>query len=612
MRHQVRDGLRLVLASLLVQPTGSFSNLFYNYRHASPRARIPICNTFSADFATACEAQLEVLSETLTQLSRAAVFARRENPADGALEFYTVAVWPVAQGVFTVGENEPAARAKPSLPGLTDASLLLPSYPFLPTEDSPSTPMEDGGLSVPLRYKSDVHGVLAIWRGGSPTSSSWSQQDKRKAERVARTLAVAAALDRASSSSEDENDAEEDKKAAKIAKPVVERAVQEAFADQGLDVNAESRALLLREVQAMLAASVHQLNSPLSAVRTLSKLLLRRLDDTTNRELARDILIQAERLSELVEPIDRLAISLPAAAEAIPEVGRSDSGGGIGARDVTLDESMEVVDAMEATLAASVLWPSPPPAPLVPPAPPPSPPRPLLASGAAAAATGVSDPTFTPPSSSPSSAASAGGEEDGEDDIAVEVAQITFVGDVLRPLGTLAMHLAPERGVKDVYVSLEAELPGVRAPEAAVREAVTNLIDNALKYADGEGEEEDGGEAAEAAVAIGCDWDEENGMIVVEVWNSSPAIPAEELIGVREWGARGKAAEISGRDGSGYGLPIAEQLVELLGGKLLLENAKMPEWAWERQQHEAGSSSEHGRPGGVSARILLPRAARVR
>ena len=112
---------------------------------------------------------------------------------------------------------------------------------------------------------------------------------------------------------------------------------------------------------------------------------------------------------------------------------------------------------MEATLAASVLWPSPPPAPLVPPAPPPSPPRPLLASGAAAAATGVSDPTFTPPSSSPSSAASAGGEEDGEDDIAVEVAQITFVGDVLRPLGTLAMHLAPERGVKDVYVSLEAE-----------------------------------------------------------------------------------------------------------------------------------------------------------
>jgi len=38
----------------------------------------------------------------------------------------------------------------------------------------------------------------------------------------------------------------------------------------------------------MLAASVHQLNSPLSAVRTLSKLLLRRLDgdDTTNRELA--------------------------------------------------------------------------------------------------------------------------------------------------------------------------------------------------------------------------------------------------------------------------------------------------------------------------------------
>ena len=96
-------------------------------------------------------------------------------------------------------------------------------------------------------------------------------------------------------------------------------------------VDGESHELVLREVRALLQGSVHQLNSPLSAVRTLSKLLLRRLDhdaqDTVSRELARDILIQADRLAELVQPLDRLALSLPAStpsAEALDAEAESD------------------------------------------------------------------------------------------------------------------------------------------------------------------------------------------------------------------------------------------------------------------------------------------------
>ena len=77
----------------------------------------------------------------------------------------------------------------------------------------------------------------------------------------------------------------------------------------------------------MLHTSVHQLRSPLSAVRTLSKLLLRRLDgeerDSVSRELAKDILMQAERFEDLLHPVSRLASELPAAAPTTPSAPRA-------------------------------------------------------------------------------------------------------------------------------------------------------------------------------------------------------------------------------------------------------------------------------------------------
>ena len=65
----------------------------------------------------------------------------------------------------------------------------------------------------------------------------------------------------------------------------------------------------------------------------------------------------------------------------------------------------------------------------------------------------------------------------------------------------------------------------------------------------------------------------------------------------------GRVVAVTGAS-SGFGLAIAEQLCELLGGSLRLENARMPEWARE----EALRRSSGGRgPDGVRARMLLPR-----
>ena len=686
--------------------------------------------------------QFEVLSETLP-LARAAVFVQSEDTESGALEFFPVAVWPKVQPVFLVGEKTPAERALPkfSLPGGQDATSLLPSYPFLsPTgaDGAPiSTPLPDGGLSVPLAYKSDTFGVLALWRDGrraTPALSSrpgsdsavmWSELERRQAERVARTLAVAAALDRATSAAAPPRPARRDRVADSGAggdgrderdgAPVVEfggisrngrrsgmrdtRPVKgEAFDDDDDDdhdhdedddvsgerrvaevlesprrmgsavrsVDSESHELVLREVRALLQGSVHQLNSPLSAVRTLSKLLLRRLDhdaqDTVSRELARDILIQADRLAELVQPLDRLALSLPASTPSAE----------------ALDAEAESDDFDEASwVSASLFSPAPR---LVP--------MPLRFNAAdtddlvdsfaerdatddgAAADVDVdvgdvgggdmgSDVgAFGTDFRQARFASSLGSGDDLDDDLdddddleEDEEESIIFVSDVVQPVAELAARLAPERGVDCVYVSVDDDgdgVPGVMAPEAAIREATTNLIDNALKYVRSVPVASSSA-TRQSMVAVGCSWHAERARVLIEVWSSGPPLLEEELVSVLEWGVRGEAARAGGAEGTGFGLPIAQQLVQLLGGHLELVNSPMPQWAWRQQRAEqqravardvpdeppksswaAAGMDDDGMPladedghddqeataealpvapSGVSARIWLPRAA---
>ena len=623
----------------------------------SPRAEVH-CSLVSQAFAVACEAQFEFLAEVVP-LKRGAVFMQREDPVSGDLEFFPVAVWPVAQSVFVVGQNSPAPMAAPSLPGSQDAASLLPSYPFLPAlrEDGFATGeiIPNGGLSLPLTYKSETLGVLAIWRDGvsqgaqavssRPTSDSsnrdvWSPGERKQAERVARTLAVAAKLDKAAAKSRGSDGGSVDGGGEGFERGEggdVRGPTETLNSDAASEVATESHELLLREIRALLQSSVHQLNSPLSAVRTLSKLLLRRLDseDSVSRELARDILIQAERLSELIQPIDRLALSLPAS--------------------VSSQDSSPFTDVAASLIASPALPPQltrggrkkPPPI---------APQAQVLESGTGwvtadrddrVAESSISDfldgmrevaeisatakaqlgesidvdellPVLEAVGGSDTSGlGSDDAMDDGDDE---DDCGLCFVSDVLQPVADLAARLAPERHVDQVLISVDGGgegLPGVQAPPTAIREAATNLIDNALKYCqpvttaalarDSAADELLWTADGSCLVAIGCEWDPARGKVVIEVWNSAPPADAEELRRVLGWGERGQAAAASGVSGTGYGLPIAEQLVALLGGNLELVNAQMPKWAW-RRLNSAATGSGWDPPCGISARILLPRA----
>lgn len=89
----------------------------------------------------------------------------------------------------------------------------------------------------------------------------------------------------------------------------------------------------------------------------------------------------------------------------------------------------------------------------------------------------------------------------------------------------------------------------------AVRRALTNLIDNALKYSEGD-----------VCVRWGC----EAGLVFVDVQDQGPGIPQDELLHVTRPFVRRDQAR-GGPPGSGLGLAIVDRMAQQMGGELLLE-----------------------------------------
>ena len=128
------------------------------------------------------------------------------------------------------------------------------------------------------------------------------------------------------------------------------------------------------------------------------------------------------------------------------------------------------------------------------------------------------------------------------------------LNEVLQPLLISAKAIAQERSLQ-LVVKVDRNLPLVRGNTRALREVLSNIIDNALKYTKAGGK-----------ILVETIEDKVN-YLAIAISDNGPGIPQQDLEHLGERGYRGVQAETK-IPGSGLGLAIAKQLVEQMQGEI--------------------------------------------
>ena len=157
---------------------------------------------------------------------------------------------------------------------------------------------------------------------------------------------------------------------------------------------------------------------------------------------------------------------------------------------------------------------------------------------------------------------------------AANLQESCFVAEVLKPLLISAEAIASERHLK-LLADLEADLPPVSANDRALREVLSNLIDNALKYT-----------PAGCQIYIKVRYKAAEGdragysqlpAIAVAVSDTGAGIPPQDLEHLFERHYRGEKAQTE-IPGTGLGLAIARDLVRQMQGEIEVFSPVNPEW----------------------------------
>ncbi len=150
-----------------------------------------------------------------------------------------------------------------------------------------------------------------------------------------------------------------------------------------------------------------------------------------------------------------------------------------------------------------------------------------------------------------------------------------FVAEVLKPLLMSAEAIASERHLK-LVADIPTDLPPVEVNDRALREVLSNLIDNALKYT-----------PAGRQIYIKLKYTAANGdlrpayrqfpAIAVAVSDTGSGIPPQDLEHLFERHYRGEKAQTE-IPGTGLGLAIARDLVRQMQGEIEVFSPLNPEW----------------------------------
>ncbi|UCE47737.1 MAG: hypothetical protein JSW47_19330, partial [Phycisphaerales bacterium] len=136
--------------------------------------------------------------------------------------------------------------------------------------------------------------------------------------------------------------------------------------------------------------------------------------------------------------------------------------------------------------------------------------------------------------------------------------QIVNMGQLLEELISTTQQQVRHEGFK-IEAEIDASLPSVRADRAAITQAITNLIDNAVKYSGG-------------AKKICVRGFAENQYLVIAVQDFGVGIKSEEIDRVFERFYRGGDELTRTVKGSGLGLTLVKQIVEAHHGTVHVES----------------------------------------
>jgi CheY-like chemotaxis protein/two-component sensor histidine kinase len=110
----------------------------------------------------------------------------------------------------------------------------------------------------------------------------------------------------------------------------------------------------------------------------------------------------------------------------------------------------------------------------------------------------------------------------------------------------------------ELRTDIQQDLPAVRADATRIRQVITNLMSNAAKFTE------------EGAITFSV-WTEEE-LVYISVEDTGEGIPEEKVPLVFEAFRQVDGSSTRRAEGTGLGLPISRQFVEMHGGRIWLES----------------------------------------
>lgn len=177
-----------------------------------------------------------------------------------------------------------------------------------------------------------------------------------------------------------------------------------------------------------------------------------------------------------------------------------------------------------------------------------------------------------------------------------EATGLCSVAQVLEPLLDSAKAIALERNL-DLIAQIPPDLPPVQVDAKALREVLSNLIDNALKYTPA------GGKVIVQAGRIRVS-DRGKKQSSIAVSDTGPGIPPQDLEHIFERHYRGVQAKTE-IPGTGLGLAIARELVEQMHGEIEVISPAVFNWADDSADQLVLNSSQVDDPPGPGTTFVV-------